>query len=1553
MPAVITRSTLAVCLFFTCAGYAGQLPAALRGEYHRPYPAAAADLKTRTPRAAAGPWQVATLPLGPLAGNLLGPAELAIDSARHRLYVSARFSDCVAVVDTNVNCVIAKIPVGLRPVGIALDADAEVAFVACNLSDAVYLFDTRNYEVLGYIPVGRRPQGLAYDPTRRKLYVGNTLDDTVTVIDLLSAAPPATLRVGAYPFALRYLPGPDRVVVVNASSNTVHVINPAGDVVDATLVTGRTPVDAAYDDARARLYVSCYTDGVVKSHSLDGSHSSVLTAPGATAWGLDYDPDRQWLFIGVEETHRIRVFDTVAAQYVREVPASVEPQGLRLDLSRGMLYNANSGSDLVIAYDIAADEAQNILTGQDPTDLAMDGDSNALYVSVFGSNDILGIDGSDLSLIYRQPVGLSPHGLALDGPRDRLAVINWNDNSVTFHRATDGRLLAKRNGRAGPWDLALNQPGDKWYVSGRLSGMIATYSGTNVSDRFTAQFQPTGLAKHPSQDLLYVCDSPLGPGQLGRLIAFNLPSYNPGFIIPAGTDPIGVAVDADRQQVYWANSDLDTLGFAHALTGAATGSVPVAAGPVDVLADGAGQRLFLSNFLADRVSVLRTTSGTPELEHEIAVGASPWRLAYNPVSRTAYVGNRNSGTLSILSNPTDPGRTPPAAPAGLSARASGKRVILNWDQVNNPEVVGLDVYRSEVTSTDFVRVNPSRLAASTTEFVDPHVVYGLPYTYAVVARDRFGLATPVLAAATTTITPQEVPSAGFRVVIDDFVRVAGRGETVEYPAVVESYGGWSEPVHLECYVENGEADVEILPGKGVIASPTGTPVRLRVRASDAAPTRALGGILRGESGGLAGLDRRAPFCLVVRPDDRPDFRVLLADVGRSRVGAFEKQVLLGRTEPPPTDGRRYSILVFNMNEAWTIDPAGSEAVWKLYTTQTDRLGFFQQEMAETQFGFYRAQAYMAADETSYVAQTIYRYYGIERGVSRLFLGTDAPDSATGTLDARRALSLEGRVIGRQPDRSSVQLEVVSPSGRSVKIPALLTNDAGRFGVALPFANAGLPIPPITLDETGWYRVTGANVGSYYFVASQSDPLLLPVGAVSGADWKAVIVTGLSSVAGDKRNEAARAGSDAVYRALSDRRFGLGDIYWLGDPADSRVLVAPSVNALDSALSAVGDGGAADDPLLVHLCGHGIPGADPGLLLSGTPASGEVLRRSQLAAMLNAFANTHPIVVILDFNDAGSWITALAGPNRAVLAACDTGEEAYVAAGGRLSFSTLLATALRSSAPLGKAFSETRGTLLGIPALFRQSPRADFAPGVADRIVSYPNGLPNVPPAFGAGQLSRMVYSGEALNLVAQVSDPDGRFDVRDVLALVVAGEAPTEYGPEADAGLRSPEVAHTVVPLMADSGSDLYAAAASCRARRALHRGVRGLRSCGQRGGLRAGGGGGAAAHLQGAGRAGPRRLRGSRPAAPRRAPLRRLRAARRARRRLPQRQRRHRRPLRLFARLGLDRSRAASPQRGRGTAPARESRLQPRRPRQRRGPPDPDGGSQQPVGKDMRERRM
>jgi hypothetical protein len=90
--------------------------------------------------------------------------------------------------------------------------------------------------------------------------------------------------------------------------------------------------------------------------------------------------------------------------------------------------------------------------------------------------------------------------------------------------------------------------------------------------------------------------------------------------------------------------------------------------------------------------------------------------------------------------------TPPGAPLGSTARTGGPgEILLNWTPNGEPDLVGYLLYRSDLESGPFIRINTDPLANAS--YVDIGLVPGVRYWYIVRAVDRAGNPSAVSAPA--------------------------------------------------------------------------------------------------------------------------------------------------------------------------------------------------------------------------------------------------------------------------------------------------------------------------------------------------------------------------------------------------------------------------------------------------------------------------------------------------------------------------------------------------------------------------------------------------------------------------------------------------------------------------------------------------------------------------------------------------------------------------------------------------------------------------------------
>jgi len=93
--------------------------------------------------------------------------------------------------------------------------------------------------------------------------------------------------------------------------------------------------------------------------------------------------------------------------------------------------------------------------------------------------------------------------------------------------------------------------------------------------------------------------------------------------------------------------------------------------------------------------------------------------------------NESGYSNEDLATPAD--TTPPAAPTGLVATAGNETVGLDWNDNNEPDLAGYNVYRSTTSGSGYGKLNGPIVTAS--NYTDDTVTNGIPYYYVVTAVD--------------------------------------------------------------------------------------------------------------------------------------------------------------------------------------------------------------------------------------------------------------------------------------------------------------------------------------------------------------------------------------------------------------------------------------------------------------------------------------------------------------------------------------------------------------------------------------------------------------------------------------------------------------------------------------------------------------------------------------------------------------------------------------------------------------------------------------------------
>ncbi len=186
-----------------------------------------------------------------------GPAGLALDQRRRRLYVACPNDDEVQSIDVATGDIVdrAGASPGDRPRELALTPDGNTLVAVNTGSNSVSFFDTGALTRADHVDVGAGPGSVAIDPAGRRAFVFNTLSGSVSVVDIASRAVVATLATEASPLRGQFNARGDRLYVIQERSPYMMVFDPQ----QLTIVTRarlNTPVSAiAVDRIRGLLSV--------------------------------------------------------------------------------------------------------------------------------------------------------------------------------------------------------------------------------------------------------------------------------------------------------------------------------------------------------------------------------------------------------------------------------------------------------------------------------------------------------------------------------------------------------------------------------------------------------------------------------------------------------------------------------------------------------------------------------------------------------------------------------------------------------------------------------------------------------------------------------------------------------------------------------------------------------------------------------------------------------------------------------------------------------------------------------------------------------------------------------------------------------------------------------------------------------------------------------------------------------------------------------------------------------------------------------------------------
>ena len=358
---------------------------------------------------------------------LLIVCAFASSALAQSLFVPARYSNEVAVIDTSTNQVVTQIPVGHFPIRIAMTLDRRKAFISDAHSTSISVLDTVAHANIATIPVSRVPGESTITPDGRRLFVVHeaglnhfNLQCPVDVIDTATNLVITTVLIpGHWAKDILFTLDGRFAYIANFFSGEV-------DVIDTTTYRVRRIPTAA---GALRLCISPAGDRVyvTNNHLAPGSVSVIDTATqqviatvpvGQGPMGIAIRSDGREVYTANSRGNTVSVIDTTTLSVIATIPTGgVWPSELVTTADGTKCFVVNRNSDNVSVIDTATGSVSTIIqVGHRPFISRISPDQTKLYVSDTRSTTVTVINISSLTVAATiANVGMQPFDMTF-GP---------------------------------------------------------------------------------------------------------------------------------------------------------------------------------------------------------------------------------------------------------------------------------------------------------------------------------------------------------------------------------------------------------------------------------------------------------------------------------------------------------------------------------------------------------------------------------------------------------------------------------------------------------------------------------------------------------------------------------------------------------------------------------------------------------------------------------------------------------------------------------------------------------------------------------------------------------------------------------------------------------------------------------------------------------------------------------------------------------------------------------------------------------------------------------
>jgi YVTN family beta-propeller protein len=420
------------------------------------------------------------------------PSDIAINPVTNKFYVSKQDDNVVCVFDGKTNNLLANITVGESPHAIAVNPNTNKVYVANYDNSTVSVIDGKLNRVIKNLTISKyeAPESIAVNPNTNKVYVADPVNSTINIFDGKTNNLVSKVTVGKPETSheLAVNPNTNMVYVTDRDSHNITVVDGLSDRILTHVLLGDNSSSIAINQQSNMIYVANFDSHRV--YVIDGKTNRVIdniVVPKKFVLNVEnpsiaINPSTNYLYLVDGDANTISVIDSKANNVTNTFQVTGHPSSIAINPITDMVYLANVQSDSISIFDSktnsipleknntsqsnqAAPAGVGIKVGIKPVGIAVNPNTDMVYVANYVSNTVSVIDGNKDILIDTIKVGRNPYSVAVDTITNRIFVTSIGTNSTTVIDGSSNKILDNITLKDRPGSLAVDSADRLLYVT--------------------------------------------------------------------------------------------------------------------------------------------------------------------------------------------------------------------------------------------------------------------------------------------------------------------------------------------------------------------------------------------------------------------------------------------------------------------------------------------------------------------------------------------------------------------------------------------------------------------------------------------------------------------------------------------------------------------------------------------------------------------------------------------------------------------------------------------------------------------------------------------------------------------------------------------------------------------------------------------------------------------------------------------------------------------------------------------------------------------------------